>query len=106
MAYREDSSNTPIVNEFGSLAVGQGKANITNSNKITLDGTGTVGIYAYNNNSAGVKGDVLVTNTASGEIKVGHSSGSNAAIGIYGDKATISNLGKVSVGDGGSSYLC
>ncbi|WP_270446921.1 hypothetical protein, partial [Fusobacterium varium] len=49
----------------------------------------------------GAKGDVLVTNTATGEIKVGHSSGSNAAIGIYGDKATISNLGKVSVGDGG-----
>ena len=101
MAYREDSSKVPIVNEFGSLAVGQGKAGITNNNKITLDGTGSIGIYAYNNNSTGAKGDVLVTNTATGEIKVGHSSGSNAAIGIYGDKATISNLGKVSVGDGG-----
>ena len=101
MAYREDSSSTPIVNEFGSLAVGQGKANITNSNKITLDGTGTIGIYAYNNNTIGTKADVVVTNTLTGEIKVGHSSGSNAAIGIYGEKATISNLGKVSVGDGG-----
>ncbi|WP_373592286.1 beta strand repeat-containing protein, partial [Fusobacterium varium] len=47
MAYREDSSNTPIVDEFGSLAAGQGKADITNTNKITLDGTGAVGIYAY-----------------------------------------------------------
>ena len=101
MAYREDSSNMPIVNEFGSLAAGQGKANITNSKNITLDGTGTVGIYAYNNNSTGVKGDVLVTNTATGVITVGDSTVSNAAIGIYGDKATISNLGKVSVGDGG-----
>ena len=49
MAYREDSSKVPIVNEFGSLAVGQGKANITNSSKITLDGKGSIGIYAYNN---------------------------------------------------------
>ncbi len=29
------------------------------------------------------------------------STASNAAVGIYGDKATISNLGKVSVGDSG-----
>ncbi|BBA53268.1 autotransporter (plasmid) [Fusobacterium varium] len=101
MAYREDSSSTPIVNEFGLSAVGQGKASIINSNKIILDGTGAVGIYAYNNNALGTKVDVTVTNTAAGEIKVGHSSGANAAIGIYGDKATISNLGKISVGDGG-----
>ena len=103
MAYREDSSKTPIVNEFGTggIFTAQGKVKITNSGNITLDGTGSIGIYAYNNNSTGAKGDVLVTNTATGEIKVGHSSGSNVAIGIYGDKATISNLGKVSVGDGG-----
>ncbi len=71
MAYREDSSSTPVVNEFGSLAVGQGKVNITNSKNITLDGTGTVGIYADNNNTLGVKGDVLVTNTSTGVITVG-----------------------------------
>ena len=101
MAYREAPIGTPVLNEFGALALGQGKINITNSKNITLDGIGSIGIYAYNNNTAGTKGDVLVTNTASGVITVGDSDASNAAIGIYGEKATISNLGKVSVGDGG-----
>ena len=101
MAYREDSSNTPVVNEFGGAAAGQGKINITNSSKITLDGTGTVGIYAYNNNTSATKADSVVTNTATGVITVGDSTASNAAIGIYGEKATISNLGTISVGDGG-----
>jgi hypothetical protein len=101
MAYRE--KGTPIINEFGSTGIftAQGKANITNSGKITLDGEGTIGIYAYNNNALGTKADTVVTNTAAGEITVGDSNSSNAAVGIYGEKATISNLGKVSVGAGG-----
>ena len=87
--------------EVQEFFTNQGKIEITNNQDIKLDGTGTIGIYAYNNNTIGTKADVVVTNTLTGEIKVGHSSGSNAAIGIYGEKATISNLGKVSVGDGG-----
>ncbi|WP_462425965.1 autotransporter-associated N-terminal domain-containing protein [Fusobacterium varium] len=103
MAYREQPIGTPLVNEFGTggIFTAQGKADITNSSKITLDGKGSIGIYAYNNNTLGTEADVTVTNTAIGEIKVGSSDASNAAIGIYGDKATISNQGKVSVGDGG-----
>ncbi|MEQ3308893.1 autotransporter-associated N-terminal domain-containing protein, partial [Fusobacterium varium] len=103
MAYREQPIGTPLVNEFGTggIFTAQGKADITNSSKITLDGKGSIGIYAYNNNTLGTEADVTVTNTATGEIKVGSSDASNAAIGIYGDKATISNQGKVSVGDGG-----
>ncbi|MDU1912108.1 hypothetical protein [Fusobacterium sp.] len=103
MAYRENSLNSIIVDEFGTggIFADQGKVNITNSKNIALNGTGTIGIYGYNNNSTGVKGDVLITNTASGVVTVGNSSSSNAAIGIYGDKATISNQGTVSVGDGG-----
>ncbi|MHD0315970.1 autotransporter-associated N-terminal domain-containing protein [Fusobacterium sp. THCT1E2] len=101
MAYREDSTSMPIIDEFGPSALGQGKVNIINNKNIALNGIGSIGIYADNNKPTGVKGDVLVTNAASGVITVGNSDASNAAIGIYGDKATISNLGKVSVGDGG-----
>ena len=97
LAYREDSSSMPIIDEFGPSALGQGKVNIINNKNIALNGIGSIGIYADNNKPTGVKGDVLVTNTASGVITVGNSD----SIGIYGEKATISNLGKVSVGDGG-----
>ena len=103
MAYREDSLRNPILDEFGTggIFTAQGKVNITNSGSVTLDGTGSIGIYADNNNASGTKTGVLVTNTNTGVVTVGASDGSNAAIGIYGKKATISNLGKVSVGDGG-----
>ena len=103
MAYREDSSNNAIADEFGTTGIftAQGKIDITNNGNITLDGAGTIGIYADNNNTSGTKNGVVVTNTNNGVIKVGASDGSNAAIGIYGKKATISNLGKISVGDGG-----
>ena len=97
LAYREDSSSMPIIDEFGPSALGQGKVNIINNKNIALNGIGSIGIYADNNKPTGVKGDVLVTNTASGVITVRNSD----SIGIYGEKATISNLGKVSVGDGG-----
>lgn len=101
MAYREDSLNNPIVNEFGTggIFADQGKVTVTNAGNIVLNGTGNVGIYAYNNNAVGTKADTIVTNT--GKITVGNSTSSNAAIGIYGEKATISNTGTVSVGDGG-----
>ncbi|MCB8563428.1 autotransporter-associated N-terminal domain-containing protein, partial [Fusobacterium ulcerans] len=101
MAYREDSTGTPVINEFGTLAIGQGKVNISNSGSVTLKGTGTIGIYAWNNNSTGTKADNIVTNTTTGKIIVGNSTVTNTSVGIYGEKATISNLGKVSVGDGG-----
>ena len=101
MAYREDNLGNPVLNEFGASAAGQGKVTIVNgiTGNIELDGTGTVGIYADNNNPSGTKADVTVTNN--GRIEVGNSTASNAAIGIYGNKATISNQGTISVGDGG-----
>ncbi|MDR3258622.1 MAG: autotransporter-associated N-terminal domain-containing protein [Fusobacteriaceae bacterium] len=101
MAYREAPIGSPILNEFGTLAQGQGKVSITNRGNIILDGTGTIGIYAYNNNISGTKKDTIVTNTSTGVITVGNSASSTTAICIYGEKATISNLGKVSVGAGG-----
>ncbi|MDU1893016.1 MAG: hypothetical protein E6767_20250, partial [Dysgonomonas sp.] len=101
MAYREAPIGTVIINEFGAALTDQGKVNIINDKNITLDGIGTIGIYAHNNKASGLNTDAVVTNTANGVITVGSSDNSNAAVGIYGKKATISNLGKISVGDGG-----
>lgn len=47
-AYRETLDGTVVVAEYGSSAVGQGKIDITNSKNITLNGEGSIGIYAYN----------------------------------------------------------
>ena len=101
MAYREAPIGTPLENEYGTSAMGQGKIDITNSKNISLDGTGTIGIYAHNNNASGANTNVNVTNTASGTITVGNSNDFAAAIGIYGKKATISNQGNITVGSGG-----
>ena len=99
MAYRETPEGTNAGAEYGSEAKGQGKVNITNTKDIILNGTGTIGIYADNNNTAGAVTDTTVSNT--GNIKVGNSDSSAAAIGIYGKKATITNQGNITVGNGG-----
>ncbi|BBA50818.1 putative autotransporter [Fusobacterium varium] len=101
MAYREDSSKNIIVNEFGTggIFAEQGKVTIANTGNIALDGTGTIGIYADNNNTVGAVTDTKVSNT--GNITVGNSNDSAAAIGIYGKKATIANQGNITVGSGG-----
>ncbi|WP_339007562.1 autotransporter-associated N-terminal domain-containing protein [Fusobacterium varium] len=103
MTYREQPAGTPVVNEFGTggIFTDQGKINITNSGYVALGGTGTIGIYAYNNNAAGTRADAKVTNTVTGIVDVGNSTAANAAIGIYGEKTTISNLGIISVGSNG-----
>ena len=101
MAYREAPIGTPLENEYGVSAVGQGKIDITNNKNITLDGIGTIGIYAHNNKASGLNTDAVVTNTVNGVITVGSSDSLSAAVGIYGKNATISNLGKISVGAGG-----
>ena len=98
MAYRETLDGTVVVAEYGSSAVGQGKIDITNSKNITLNGEGSIGIYAYNNNVSGTNTNANVNNTAN--IIVGNS-GDSAAIGIYGKKAKISNTGNITVGNGG-----
>lgn len=74
-----------------------GKLDIINDGDIILDGTGTIGIYAYNNNINGANTDAKVVNMPTGNIKVGNSNNLNAAVGIYGEKATISNQGKITV---------
>ena len=88
MAYRLDTkTSTPVIDEFGTAAVGQGKVTIKNTEKITLSGDNTTGIYATNNNTSSTVADHTVEN--SGTISVGKSSGTNTAIGIYADKVTV-----------------
>ena len=49
LAYRNDSkTNTPIVNEFGTAALGQGKAIVLNKGQVSLDGAEATGIYIEN----------------------------------------------------------
>ncbi len=102
IAYRKEAAGNPIIDEFGA-GVGQGKINISNSGIVTLTGKGSIGIYAENNNNTvtGIVGNANIVNTATGILTVGNSSDDATAIGIYGDKVTISNLGKISVGDNG-----
>lgn len=96
-AYRTDSSNIPVVNEFGGKA-GEGELEINNAQNITLLGMGTVGIYAKNNNVSVSSEKTKVNNT--GNITVGDSN-TSTSVGIYGEKAEISNTGTISVGAGG-----
>ncbi|EFS25377.2 hypothetical protein FUAG_00892, partial [Fusobacterium ulcerans ATCC 49185] len=100
MAYREQPVGTPLVDEFGNTGIftNQGKIEITNNQDIKLDGTGTIGIYAYNN-SGGSSANSKATNT--GTIEVGESTATNAAIGIYGDKSLIANSGNIKTGKEG-----
>lgn len=99
MAYRTDSSDNPIIDEYGSGALGQGKMEITNTGTIDLDGEGTIGIFADNNNSSSTIADSLISNT--GTITVGKSNISNTSIGIYTKKSTIANTGTINTGEDG-----
>ena len=101
MAYREDANGTSVGAEFGTGASGQGRIDITNAAKISLDGNGSIGIYADNNNGSATSTQTKVTNEISGEIKVGNSTNTETAIGIYGKKAEISNKGRIAVGTEG-----
>ena len=103
MAYREDDEGNILTNEFGTggIFAEQGKVTITNTGNIALDGIGTIGIYANNNNTGRAAADNVVTNDTLGTIIVGDSDNSAAAIGIYGKKATIKNEGNITVGSGG-----
>ncbi|WP_232044082.1 autotransporter-associated N-terminal domain-containing protein [Fusobacterium ulcerans] len=103
MAYREDDEGNILTNEFGTggIFAEQGKVTITNTGNIALDGIGTIGIYANNNNTGRAAADNVVTNDTLGTITVGDSDNFTAAIGIYGKKATIANKGNITVGSGG-----
>ena len=97
MTNREQPVGTPIINEFGGKA-GENTISIENSGNIELAGEGNIGIYAFNNKPSGTKADAKAKN--SGNIKIGNSTGSEMAVGIYGSDATLENTGTISTGTG------
>ncbi|WP_143003896.1 autotransporter-associated N-terminal domain-containing protein, partial [Fusobacterium necrophorum] len=89
MAYRLDSSNNKVIDEFGTGALGQGKIKVETAagSNITMSGKNSIGIFADNNkDSATADSEHLIVNK--GTITVGKSDSGNA-IAIYGNNATI-----------------
>ncbi len=110
LTYREENGN-PVGAEFGANADNQGKINISNAGTIDVAyGTGTVGIYAENNNDtdkniAGIqinRANAKVENT--GTIKVGTASDTVSSVGIYGQGAEITNTGTIELGNGENNH--
>ena len=93
MAYRTDTSNNPIVNEFGAVALGQGKATVLNKGEVTLDGANATGIYVKNNNSTATRATAVGTNDTTGVITLS----GDSSTGMSGDKATLENKGTINI---------
>ena len=93
MAYRTDTSNNPIVNEFGTAAAGQGRATILNKGQISLDGANAIGIYVKNNNSTATRTTATGTNDTTGVITMSGVS----STGMSGDKATLENKETINI---------
>jgi len=95
MAYREGSSNNPIVNEFGGKS-GEGTVNITNEKDIKMSGKDAIGIYAMNNNPDKTVTSHLVINK--GTVEVGDSA-EKTAVGIYAKGVDVKpESGKIKIG--------
>ena len=88
LAYREDSAGTVIGNEFGSA--NEGKATIYNNGNITMDGKEAKGVFIKNNGTSSVA-DNVANNLSNGVITM---SGADS-VGMYADKATLNNHGKI-----------
>ena len=88
LAYREDSTGTVIGNEFGSA--NEGKATINNNGNITMDGKEAKGVFIKNNGTSSVA-DNVANNLSNGVITM---SGADS-VGMYADKATLNNHGKI-----------
>ena len=93
MAYRTDTSNNPIVNEFGTAAVGQGQTNILNKGQVSLDGANATGIYIKNNNASATRATAVGTNDTTGVITLS----GDSSTGMSGDKATLENKGTINI---------
>ncbi|AMD95522.1 autotransporter-associated N-terminal domain-containing protein [Leptotrichia sp. oral taxon 847] len=99
LAYRENSAGTVIGNEFGSA--NEGKATINNDGKITMDGEGAKGVFIKNNNSASSVAANVANNLSNGVITM---SGAGS-VGMYADKATLNNYGKIDLKPGTNAKI-
>ena len=93
MAYRTDATNNPIVNEFGTAALGQGKATVLNKGQVSLDGANATGIYIKNNNASATRATAVGTNDTTGVITLA----GDSSTGMSGDKATLENKGTINI---------
>ena len=98
MAYREDIAGNIKENEFGGKAE-EGTLEINNFNEIYLNGIGSIGIYGINNNKSASNNEFKLNNL--GSITVGNSTSLATTVGIYGEKAIISNTGSITTGNEG-----
>ena len=93
VAYRTDSKNRNVVDEFGSGASGQGKVNILNKGNINLDGQGATGIFAKNNKVGATLTNAVATNDTTGKI----TTTGIKSVGMSGEVANIINRGIINV---------
>ena len=94
LAYRIDSvTNNPILNEFGTAALGQGKATVLNKGQVSLDGANATGIYIKNNNASATRATAVGTNDTTGVITLT----GDSSTGMSGDKATLENKGTINI---------
>ena len=94
LAYRIDSAtNNPILNEFGTAALGQGKAIVLNKGQVSLDGANATGIYIKNNNASATRATAVGTNDVTGVITLA----GDSSTGMSGDKATLENKGTINI---------
>ena len=93
MAYRTDATNNPILNEFGTAALGQGKTTVLNKGQISLDGANATGIYIKNNNASATRATAMGTNDTTGVITLT----GDSSTGMSGDKATLENKGTINI---------
>lgn len=90
MGFRENTSGAVVGAEFGTGAAGQGKAIVSNSGNINMDGEGATGIYMKNNSGAALS-DISANNT--GVITMS----GNGAVGMSGAGATLKNSNTINV---------
>ena len=93
VAYRTDSKNRNVVDEFGKSATGQGKVNILNKGNINLDGQSATGIFAKNNKAGATLTNAIATNDTTGKI----TTTGIKSVGMSGEKANIINRGTINV---------
>ena len=93
VAYRTDSKNRNVVDEFGKSATGQGKVNILNKGNISLDGQGATGIFAKNNKVGTTLTNATATNDTTGKI----TTTGIKSVGMSGEVANIINRGIINV---------
>ena len=99
---KTDKHGNPDIAESYGTDTGDATTNvleISNSGTINVNGESGIGIYANNNVSTVGNSRTFVENI--GNITVGNSGGTTAAVGIYGSNTKISNIGNITVGEKG-----